>query len=98
KAREPSLPWEKNKDWTVRALTYLTDNPTLRIKLFSDSTSKAKEEGRRKVSNADGRAVQFKNLAIHIFGGIDEYKVADVAFNPTRYTKSTQQHFARFKS
>ena len=48
-ARQNPILWNSNKHWTHRAIEFLLGNPNFRIKLFSDSTSKAKSVDRKKV-------------------------------------------------
>ncbi|KAF8867535.1 hypothetical protein CPB84DRAFT_1698795, partial [Gymnopilus junonius] len=50
--------WDKHKEWTSKAITYLINNPTFCIKLFSDSTSDAKEENRCKVQAKEAKTIQ----------------------------------------
>ncbi|KAK7027737.1 hypothetical protein R3P38DRAFT_3520815, partial [Favolaschia claudopus] len=59
--------WVKNPRFTHNLLTYLSDHPDFRMKLFSDSTAEAKKEGRKKVVGGDGKGVQCGVLAKHIF-------------------------------
>ena len=45
----PKILWDTNPQWTDCLVTYLAENVDIRLKMFSDSTSQAKEEGRKKV-------------------------------------------------
>ena len=44
-----SVQWRENIIWTDRLVAYLLENVSIRLKLFSDSTQEAQEEGRFKV-------------------------------------------------
>ena len=48
KATRP-VQWKENNIWTDHLLAYLLENVNTRLKLFSDSTQEAQEEGRLKV-------------------------------------------------
>ncbi|KAF6744798.1 hypothetical protein DFP72DRAFT_784611, partial [Ephemerocybe angulata] len=65
--RGPSIPWDKHIEWVQAAIRYIQENPTFRLKLFSDSTGEAKAEGRKKVANADGKLQLYQDLANVIF-------------------------------
>jgi hypothetical protein len=41
--------WHSNRHWTDGLVTHLLENTDLRIKLFSDSTTKPKAEDRSKI-------------------------------------------------
>jgi hypothetical protein len=43
------IPWHSNRRWTDCLVAHLLENTDLRIKLFSDSTTKAKAEDHSKV-------------------------------------------------
>ncbi|PBK91238.1 hypothetical protein ARMGADRAFT_880291, partial [Armillaria gallica] len=50
-----------------RAIEYLTKNPTFQRKLFSDSTTNAKEENHQKVQAKEGKTILFGELARAVF-------------------------------
>lgn len=86
--------WDENKQWTHRAIEYLLENPSFRLKLFSDSTSGAKEENRRKVQNSEGKGILYGELALHIFSVDPNLKVqAAYKADPHKYSRSTQMQF-----
>lgn len=92
--RAKPLKWEDNKEWTQHAIAHLLANVKFRLKLFSDSTTDAKEQGRRKVQNGEGKAILYGELAEAIFTADPNPEIwADYKANPTRYTRSTQQQF-----
>ncbi|KAJ7189670.1 hypothetical protein GGX14DRAFT_580529 [Mycena pura] len=88
--------WIKNPDWTHAIVEYLNDNPSFRIKLFSDSTADAKKEKRPKQTAKDGKAVQFGVLAKHIFAD-DPKEQARYANDPAKYATSTETRLRRLK-
>ncbi|KAG6819195.1 hypothetical protein H0H93_014447 [Arthromyces matolae] len=94
--RDTPLQWDKNTDWTWKAINYLTEKPAFCIKLFSNSTSQAKTEGRKKVNNGTRKGLLYQEMALAIFSAPSELK-AKYDANSTKYSKSTQQHFARLK-
>ncbi|GLB38029.1 hypothetical protein LshimejAT787_0410800 [Lyophyllum shimeji] len=98
KARAKPLSWADNPSWTQRAIVHLTNDPSFRIKLFSDSTVKAKKEDRNKIQNHDGKSILYQQLGAAIFQDIaDEQLREDFAADPARFGRSTQQQFARLK-
>ncbi|KAJ7213871.1 hypothetical protein GGX14DRAFT_392646 [Mycena pura] len=88
--------WIKNPDWTHAIVEYLNNNPSFRIKLFSDSTADAKKEKRAKQTAKDGKAVQFGVLAKHIFAD-DPKEQARYANDPAKYATSTETRLGRLK-
>ncbi|KAJ7616876.1 hypothetical protein B0H17DRAFT_882543, partial [Mycena rosella] len=81
---------------TDAGIEYLVDNPQFRIKLFSDSTADAKKENRAKQVAKDGKAVQYGELAKHIFLE-DPQEQARYANNPVKYATSTETRMRRLK-
>ncbi|RXW18612.1 hypothetical protein EST38_g7243 [Candolleomyces aberdarensis] len=69
------------------------------VDLGCDSVAEAKCEGRKKVSNGDGKAQLFNKLAEVIFkaDNINTKTQEDYLADPKRYAKSTQQQFSRLK-
>ncbi|KAJ7789339.1 hypothetical protein B0H14DRAFT_2300675, partial [Mycena olivaceomarginata] len=59
--------WIQNPHWTRIAITYLSENPVFRLKMFSDSTADAKQEGRKKHVGKDGKQQLYGTIAGHIF-------------------------------
>jgi hypothetical protein len=88
--------WDDNKQWTHRAIDYLLENTSFRLKLFSDSTSSAKEEKCRKVQNGEGKGILYGELALHIFS-TDPNRDVHAAYkaDPHKYSRSTQMQFQR---
>ncbi|KAH9921836.1 hypothetical protein B0H21DRAFT_754970 [Amylocystis lapponica] len=98
RTKAKDLKWADNPAWTRTTIAYLLDNPTFRIKLFSDSVRQAKAQNRRKVQGHDAKINLYGILAGAIFTDIgDEQLKADYADNPNRFAKSTQQQFQRLK-
>ena len=48
KATQP-VQWKENTLWTDHLVAYLLENVSIQLKLFSDSTQEAQEEGQFKV-------------------------------------------------
>ncbi|KAJ6469271.1 hypothetical protein C8R45DRAFT_771134, partial [Mycena sanguinolenta] len=88
--------WEKNTHWTDSLVQYLTDNPSFRKKLFSDSTAEAKAEKRPKLVANDGKAIQYGFLAQHIFES-DPQEGACYNNNPAKYATSVESRIRRLK-
>jgi hypothetical protein len=99
KIRAKPIEWEKNKMWTTLAIEYLDQNPKQRIKLFSDSTSDAKNEGRTKVQNGEAKLKLYGAMAEAIFTStkeeIPQATREEYLVDPHRFAKSTQQQFSR---
>jgi hypothetical protein len=91
------LHWDSHPKWTELGVKYLQQNTKFRLKLFSDSALDAKEEGRKKVSNGDGKTQLFNELAEAIFTDTSlELAVReDYEKDKGRYAKSLQQCFGR---
>jgi hypothetical protein len=84
--RAPNIEWVKNPDWTWALVDYLTDHPIFCKTLFSDSTTEANKEGRKK---AVSRPQQYAVLAKHIFEN-DATQAALYAANPGRFVTSVE--------
>ncbi|KAJ7093598.1 hypothetical protein C8R44DRAFT_583591, partial [Mycena epipterygia] len=81
---------------TDRLVGYLCDNPTFRIKLFSDSAAEAKKEKLAKQVAKDGKAVQCGVLAKYIFAK-DPNEQARYSNDPAKYSTSTETRLRRLK-
>lgn len=95
KSQRSQINWVKNPQWTDLLVEYLTNNPDFRIKLFSDSTAEAKKEQRNKQVAKDGKPLQYKALAKHIFGE-DPREEARYSNEPAKYATSTETRLRRF--
>jgi hypothetical protein len=100
KPRAKPIRWDDNKEWTHRAINYLVENPTFRKKLFSDSTTEAKEEGRKKVQGHEGKIILYGTIAQAIFTHEDTDQETRLEYDadPNKFARSTQQQFARLVS
>ncbi len=58
---------DENRNWTHLGINYLIANEKFRRKLFSDSTTDAKDENRRKVQASEGKSILYGELARVIF-------------------------------
>jgi hypothetical protein len=92
--RQPAIEWAKNLVWTDSLVAYLSENPTFRIKLFSDSTAAAKKAGRDKLTAKDGRPQQWATLAVAIFADDENQKVA-FHETPGRFATSVETRMRR---
>ncbi|KAJ7744262.1 hypothetical protein DFH07DRAFT_963795 [Mycena maculata] len=88
--------WVKNPQWTDKLIEYLTDHPSFRKKLFSDSTADAKKEERTKEVAKDGKAVQCGVLAKHIFEN-DNKEQARYANDPAKFAGTVETRLRRLK-
>ncbi|KAH8797795.1 hypothetical protein DL96DRAFT_897817 [Flagelloscypha sp. PMI_526] len=102
KTRAPPLLWDKNPDWTLWAIEYLTNNVPFRLKMFSDSTQAARAENRARVQGKDGRDVMFGHLAEPVFTHptfveTEPQLAKEYKENPKRFVQSIKQRFARLR-
>ncbi|KAJ6548524.1 hypothetical protein B0H19DRAFT_1074377 [Mycena capillaripes] len=88
--------WAKNRQWTDSLVTYLSDNPDFRRKLFSDSTAEAKKEQRLKLVAKDGKSAQYAVLAKFIFEE-DPKEQARYLNDPSKYATSVETRIRRLK-
>ena len=91
------LEWGSNPAWIQRAIEYLTSDVKFRLRLFSDTTSGAKAEGRLKVQASESKIALYGVLAATIFKTIDNKAIRqDYEKDPSRFARSTQQQFQRY--
>ncbi|KAJ6573445.1 hypothetical protein DFH09DRAFT_851500, partial [Mycena vulgaris] len=81
---------------TDKLVKFLSENPTFRIKLFSDSTADAKKEARAKQVAKDGKAVQCGVLAKYIFEN-DEQEQARYANDSAKFAGAVETRLRRLK-
>ena len=93
-ARSPNIEWAKHPNWTWSLITYLSDHPTFRTKLFSDSTADAAKENHSKAVAKDGKPQQYAVLAKHIFENEPEHKDG-YKLKPSRFTTSVETRLRR---
>ena len=95
-AKAKQLEWGSNPAWIQRAIEYLTSDVKFRLRLFSDTTSGAKAEGRSKVQASESKIALYGILAAAVFKTIEDQDVQqDYEKDPTRFARSTQQQFQR---
>lgn len=75
-------------------VTYLSEQPDFRRRLFSDSTGAAKQEGRRKVVAKDGKTQQYAVLAQSIFAK-DPAQSSAFKANPTKFATAVETRLRR---
>ncbi|KAJ6550644.1 hypothetical protein DFH09DRAFT_1366660 [Mycena vulgaris] len=96
RAPRKQVNWVKNPHWTDKLVEFLSENPTFRIKLFSDSTADAKKEARAKQVAKDGKAVQCGVLAKYIFEN-DEQEQARYANDSAKFAGAVETRLRRLK-
>jgi hypothetical protein len=95
RAPRKQVNWVRNPHWTDKLVEFLSENPTFRIKLFSDSTADAKKEARAKQVAKDGKAVQCGMLAKYIFEN-DQQERARYANDPAKFAGAVETRLRRF--
>jgi hypothetical protein len=97
-SKPKQLEWGSNPSWIQRAIEYLTRDVKFRLRLFSDTTSGAKAEGRVKVQASESKIALYGVLAATVFKAIDDEAIRqDYEKDPTRFARSTQQQFQRYE-
>jgi len=97
-SKPKQLEWGSNPAWIQRAIEYLTCDVKFRLRLFSDTTSGAKAEGRSKVQASESKIALYSVLAAAIFKTVDDEAIQqDYENDPTRFARSTQQQFQRYE-
>lgn len=76
KERAPALDWKGHPEWTDLIVDYLTNNPTFRQKLFSDSTKEASKAGRKKTVGGESKNKLFTELTTYIFADNPDHELA----------------------
>lgn len=94
KKKRTIVNWVKNPHWTHKIMEYLIDNPTFRIKLFSDSTAEAKKAGRQKLVGKDGKPQQYAQLAEYVFKD-DPAEMVRFASNVQKYASAVETRLRR---
>jgi hypothetical protein len=94
--KSPPVSWQKNPQWTNKLVAYLSKHPDFRRKLFSDSTTAAKQEGRMKLTAKDGKAQQYGVLAHAIF---HDEPTQSVTFNtkPGKFATAVETRLRRLE-
>jgi hypothetical protein len=96
-SKPKQLEWGSNETWMQRAIEYLTHDVKFRLRLFSDTTSGAKAEGRLKVQASESKIALYGILASAIFKTIDDEATREeFEKDPLRFSRSTQQQFQRY--
>jgi hypothetical protein len=81
-----------------RAIEYLTRDMKFCLRLFSDTSSGAKAEGRSKVQASESKIALYGVLAAAIFKTIDDEAThEEFEKDPLRFSRSTQQQTSSFK-
>ncbi|KAJ6459852.1 hypothetical protein C8R45DRAFT_1109233 [Mycena sanguinolenta] len=96
KGKRQQVNWIKNPSWTDKIVGFLRDDPTFRIKLFSDSTADEKRDQCGKTVAKEGKAILCGTLAKHIFAN-DPQEQARYANDPTKYALAVETRLRRLK-
>ncbi|KDQ49005.1 hypothetical protein JAAARDRAFT_144090 [Jaapia argillacea MUCL 33604] len=98
KTRAKPVEWNEHPEWTNKAIAYLIQFPAFRIKLFSDSTSDANKDGRRKLTAKDPKNQLYAELAKAVFENNEDEEIRnEYTQDMQRFGRSTQLHFGRLK-
>ncbi|KAH7903797.1 hypothetical protein BJ138DRAFT_986383, partial [Hygrophoropsis aurantiaca] len=98
-AKAPQISWVNDPTRTDRILDWFDANPMDTLKLFSDSTSEAKEEGRSVQTGKSSKTVYHKAIATAVFSVDKDTAIrADFAVHPVRYQKSLASYLGRLKA
>ena len=96
-SKAKQLEWGSNPAWIQHAIEYLTSDVKFHLRLFSDTTSGAKAEGRSKVQASESKIALYGTLAAAVFKTINDEDVQqDYEKDPTCFARSTQQQFQRY--
>ncbi|KAJ7157566.1 hypothetical protein C8R43DRAFT_826483, partial [Mycena crocata] len=90
--------WDKDPTRAERLLDWLETNVDDRIKLFSDSTQDAAQEGRKKKKGKTPKIAYYKMIAEKVFSvDADESLRADYQKKPIRYARSVENYIKRLR-
>jgi len=89
--RAPNIEWIKNPSWTWTLITYLTNHPDFRQKIFSDCTA---EERHAKQVGKESKTQQYAVLTEAIFSK-ESTQVDNFKANPQRYATSVETRLRR---
>ena len=94
----PRIQWE-GKDYAYRTnllIAFCKDNPDFRLKLFSDSTQDAIEQGRTRKQMSANRDSYYQRIAQHVFTN-DRDSVVQNAYqtDPLPFVKTIKGRFAK---
>jgi hypothetical protein len=88
--------WDKDVTRTERLLDWLTVNADDRLKLFSDSTQDANEQGRKKQTGKTTKMAYYLKMADAVFSvDASDTVRADYVENPNRYARSVENYLGR---
>ncbi|KAF8343046.1 uncharacterized protein EI90DRAFT_823622 [Cantharellus anzutake] len=86
--RPPKIQWDFNERWTDRLIEYLSNNPDVRLKMFSDSVKDARKESRKKVVGSKLKVEYYRQIARAVFDIVDEAERTAYVSDPERYATS----------
>ncbi|KAJ7887972.1 hypothetical protein B0H13DRAFT_2342151 [Mycena leptocephala] len=90
--------WDKDATRTERLLDWLTVNVDDRLKLFSDSTQDANEQGRKKQTGKTTKMAYYLKMADAVFSvDASDTVRADYVENPNRYARSVENYLGRLR-
>ncbi|KAF8334746.1 uncharacterized protein EI90DRAFT_3014987 [Cantharellus anzutake] len=82
--------WLENPHWTDRLVSYLLENPNVRLKLSGDSIQTAKAEGRLKISNGEKKKDYWAAIAKDIWDREEEAECEFYVAALNQYTTAIQ--------
>lgn len=93
------IQWE-GKDYTYRTnllISFCRDNPDLRLKLFSDSTQDAIEQGRTRKQMSANKDNYYKNVAEHVFMNDPDPAIQEAyEADSTRFVGAVRSRFVKY--
>jgi len=95
KQHKPVVQWERHPGWTDRLVAWCNTHPSERLKLFSDSSQAAQEEGRAKETNSQSKKAIYIKLAQAIFLHDKLIKYRNLCQdNPSQFVPATEQRIS----
>jgi hypothetical protein len=96
KPKVSRVDWLGHTEWVDRLVAELLDKPQIRLRLFSDSIEKAKNEGRSKVNtNGNPKKIHHAALAKAIWDRDGEAERAHYINNPPKYATAVDGKIQR---
>ncbi|KAF8336303.1 uncharacterized protein EI90DRAFT_156889 [Cantharellus anzutake] len=84
----PKIQWDFNERWTDRLIEYLSNNPDVRLKMFSDSVKDARKESGKKVVGSKPKVEYYRQIAQAVFDIVDEAEHTAYVSDPEHYATS----------
>ncbi|KAF8338901.1 uncharacterized protein EI90DRAFT_3286488, partial [Cantharellus anzutake] len=90
--------WLENPHWTDRLVSYLLENPNVRLKLSGDSIQTVKAEGRLKISNGEKKKDYWAAIAKDIWDHEEEAEHEFYVAALNQYTTAIQGRISWLES